>query len=319
MPGWSGLGGVWLLATAAAGGPPAIAVRGDSRCPTAPEVAAALAGLLPPGAMTGAAREVVELSGQHSTSVSVRLTNAQNQVLAEKRLPESLSCAERARAAAVIVAAWEARFAAPPPIDGPPVQPPPLAPAPPRPAAPGASLTRAAPPLVAPAAVEVEAGAAVLASLAGGGLAPGIALDLGLSRGNARRALGLTAVAVGTHQEAVGSARGTWRRYGAGVDLRGGARAGAFDLQARAGVLLTALAVTGDGLPQIAGATLFDPGALVGLRARLRAGALAPWLEATAVYWPRMHDLYVRGTSFTAPLPAFESWLCAGVSLGADH
>jgi len=267
-----------------------------------------------------ASRDVVELSAQHSASVSVRLTNAQSQVIAEKRLPDALSCAERARAAAVIVAAWEARFAAPPPADAPPIAPPVFAaPPPPAPTVVEARL----PDLVASSpvsAVEVEVGAAVLASLAAGALAPGLAVDVRVARGASRRGLGMTAVAVGTHDVAVGTARGIWRRYGGGVDLRAGGRARAVDLDVRAvGPLLTALAITGGALPLTSGGTVFDPGGVLGLRARWRAGALAPWLEATAVYWPRAHDLYVRGTFLSAQVPAFETWLCAGVSLGADR
>ena len=64
-------------------------------------------------------------------SVTVRLSTARGEVVGEKRLPDRLSCSERAQAAAVVVAAWEARLRGVAAEVRPPTQPPPLA-APPR-------------------------------------------------------------------------------------------------------------------------------------------------------------------------------------------
>jgi hypothetical protein len=98
----------WVLHAASGAGASAVAVRGSTTCPTARDVTAALAGMLPrPNA--DLAPDVVDLNAQDK-SIIVRLISAAGELIAEKRLPDSLSCAERARTTAVIVAAWEVRL-----------------------------------------------------------------------------------------------------------------------------------------------------------------------------------------------------------------
>ena len=86
----------------------------------------------------------------------------------------------------------------------------------------------------------------------------------------------------------------------------------------RAGVALTALAISGKDLPTTYNAVLFDPGVLAGLRLRFPTRRLAPWLEATAASWPRSHTLTVNGTMVSAELPPFEALLGAGLSFGGS-
>lgn len=303
-----------VLLAATGGAPPSIDVRGDTVCPSAEEVGAALVGLVSSPSPSGAP-DVVDLSRENG-SIRVRLSNAAGEVVAEKHLPEAPSCAERARAAAVIVAAWEVRLRA-----GlqPPVEVPRLA-AREALAVPAAQIARpAAPAAPPPPPLEMETGAVIFASLAGGTVAPAAMLEVTVSRRDSRFAAGVGALAVATHATAVGTGTATWRRFGGVLDVRSRSRLAKVVLELHAGLALTALGVTGQSYPVTSGATLFDPGGLAGLRLRFPAGALSPWIGATTAVWPRAHDVYVSGTSSSAQLPAFEVLAGAGISLGPDR
>jgi hypothetical protein len=345
----------FTLFLAAGGAVPPPSMRGDTTCPTIAEVGEALAGLAKPA---GSQRprpqpqqqpppselDIVQL-GQDGDSVNVTLANASGEAIASRRLPASLPCAERARAAAVIIAAWQAQLgagarpslpvlprSAPPPAvpavsatamttatktSEPAVVEPPVAVAAREPAGgvPAVASRVEVPP---PAPIEIETGAALLASVAAGDIAPAIALDVALFRPRSRFALGASALAVGTHATTIGDGRGSWRRVGAVIDLRTRMRWSIVEVELRAGVAGTALAVTGRALPVTSGATFFDPGIMTGLRSRFRLGRLSPWVEAAAVFWPRAHTLYVSGTASSAELPAFEVFLGLGLGLGGS-
>src|SRR5664279_2024973 len=94
------------VATAASGAP--VTVSGHTDCPTPAELETALVGLVNP-AQAPLAPDLLELFERGGT-VRVRLSSAAREVIGEKPLPRSLSCAERARTAAIMVAAWEARL-----------------------------------------------------------------------------------------------------------------------------------------------------------------------------------------------------------------
>jgi hypothetical protein len=303
-----GIGLVLLVA----GGPvpAAIGVRAETTCPTASEVSAALEGLVAPPAPP-AAPDVVELAGQ-GPSITVTLRSAAGQVIAEKRLPGSPSCQERARAAAVIVAAWEAHLRAGAAPAWPPES------RPPPPAAPDATVRAPAPP-PAPEPIRVATSAAVMLSVAAGGASPAGMVEGTFSRGRSRFALGVGALVVGAHSTPVATGRGTWRRIGGLVDLQSGVSWQAVELQLHGGVALTAVSVMGESLPLVSGGTIFDPGGLAGLRLRLRGQRLSPWLEAAAAYWPSTHTLSVVGSPDLAQLPAFEAFVGIGVSLGENR
>jgi hypothetical protein len=332
-----------ILLLAVAGANPPIIVRGHTECPTPSEVTAALTGLvaLPGGSVPP---DIVEIAGR-GASVGVRLIGASGEIVAEKGLPESMSCTERAQTAAVIVAAWEARLRngsqpelAVPPTPAPPpapvtesvaIRPTPLPPktdTAPIPAAmpvisksgdlgrhPDAVMSRAereaSPPL------ELETGAALLASMSSGTLSPAALLELSLFRRDSRFGIGVGAIGVDAHSMAVASGLGTWRRFGAVLDVRERSRWRTLTLEARAGLALTGLAIAGQALPVTSGATVFDPGGVAGLRLRVRVGRLSPWIETSAAFWPRSHQIYVSGTPNSVELSRFEAFLGIGASL----
>ena len=301
---------------------PGIAVRGNASCPTPGALESALVGLIaPPAARGPSSPDVVEaivvVSDQGGT-VTVRLSSARGEVIGEKRLPERLSCAERAQAAAVVVAAWEARLRGVAAEVRAPTQPPRVAvppPAPPAAAVAARPNDRVAGAPAAPVAIQIETRAALLASVTSSGVAPAGTFEVAIGRADSPLAFGLGAVIVGGHTVSVASGRGVWRRFGGTVELDSVSQWSRFALYLHGGVALTAVTVEGELLAMPSGDTLFDPGVTVGLRLAL-ATRLAPWVGATAVSWPRAHTLVVGGTPLTAQLPQFEAWLGAGLTFG---
>jgi hypothetical protein len=296
---------------------PGVDVRGDTACPSAVEVRAALEGLVLP-TPPAAAPDVAELRG-HDGGVSVRLVGASGEFIAEKPLPDRETCGERARSAAVIVAAWETRLRAGLAGDltvqkaEPPPPPTPTLPTP------AATVNRAAPPPPA-APIEVAPGAALLTSIVSAQLAAGALVEAAFTRRDAGFAFGLGGLLVDAHTMAVGTGQGTWRRVGGVVDVRSGVRSGPFELGLRAGVALTVLSVAGSALPKTESKTLFDPGLLAALRAKLHLGALTPWLEGGVAFWPAGHDLYVVGGGDpSTALPSAEVILALGLSFERGH
>jgi hypothetical protein len=156
-------------------------------------------------------------------------------------------------------------------------------------------------------------------SIAGGTVAPAVTFDVGVGRRDAAVSVAVGGLAVGSHDMTVGPANATWRRLGGLVDLRSAVSWPAFSLEVHASAAFTALSVSGGSLPVTSGATLFDPGALVGARGGFRLAHLAPWVEATAALWPRAHSLYVNGGDDSREVPSFEVLLGAGVSFGASR
>ncbi len=152
---------------------PAPVVSGDTRCPRPAEVAAALGRMLTADAPASPTDEA-ELEEDAGDLVIV-VRRPSGEIVGERRLSATLSCAVRAEAAAVAIAALEARAAA---GDGPPLSVPRL-PTPPVvlavPAAPAITAPTLSNPLVtvarapehvaAPAVIDV--GAALIASANG--------------------------------------------------------------------------------------------------------------------------------------------------------
>src|SRR4051794_6587767 len=151
----------------------ALPVTGATACPVAADVQAALIGLIP-ARDPGLPPDVAELKDDMD-SVVVTLRRDSGEPIGEKRLDPGLSCPQRARAAAVIVAAWEARLATPPAalvVEAAPAQSPP------------AVVARSAmPPMVAPRPESnVELGVSGGASITGTTLAPAAIIEIAYAR-----------------------------------------------------------------------------------------------------------------------------------------
>ena len=194
-----------LLAGVADPSARALPVTGATTCPVAADVEAALTGLIPARDPELPA-DVAELRDD-TDSVIVTLRRGAGEPIGEKRLDPGLSCAQRARAAAVIVAAWEARLATP--AAALVVQPPPAA-------SPPVVVAPSAPPaMVLPLTEDnVELGVIAGGSINGTTLAPAVAVEVAYARAFALVVPAVAALFVGGHTMSVGPGSASWRRYG---------------------------------------------------------------------------------------------------------
>ncbi|HVR62327.1 MAG TPA: hypothetical protein VMU50_10535 [Polyangia bacterium] len=251
----------------------------------------------------------------------VRLRTGAGALVAEKALPLPLTCLERADAAAVIVAAWEARLQSGARASLPA---PPSAPPEPSPRAVAATGDRGTPAVLvasdaSPASAperRIDAGAGVFASFQGGDITPGVSIELELGPRSSAFSLGVGALAIGSHATALSAGQGAWWRAGGSVDGRWRVPVGVADLETRLAFVLTRLEVEGRSFPSTGYDILIDPGALAGVRL-LQSGARARiWLDVALAYWPRQHVLVVGGTNQETTLPRAEVLLGIGVAFG---
>src|SRR5512142_583658 len=96
-----------LLAVADPAAAP-LRVTGATTCPAPPDVEAALIGLVPSPDPASPPDEAELRADADSVVVSLRCGSGEP--IGDKRVDAGLSCEQRARAAAVIIAAWEARL-----------------------------------------------------------------------------------------------------------------------------------------------------------------------------------------------------------------
>jgi hypothetical protein len=281
----------------------ALAVTGATACPVAADVEAALTGLIP-ARDPDSAPDVAELKDD-AGSVVVSLRRGAEPI-GEKRLDPGLDCAQRARAAAVIVAAWEARLATPAaPLV---VQPPPPAPSPP-------VVVVPAPPSTLPYFENnVEIGASAGASINGATLAPVAALEVAYAPAFARVIPAAAALFVGGHTTSVGPGSATWRRYGLVVTAASRRRWDGLWAEGRLGAALTWLDISGSSFPSNSSGVAFDPGADIGARIGSRLRRVRVWLDASIMLWPRGQEVYVQGAPGSATLPRGEALLSLGAA-----
>lgn len=296
----------WIFCAAVAGSSnPAIEVKGDTSCPAPADVEAALPGLTG-RSDPGAGSDVAELTPD-GDSVLVTLRRASGEPLGEKRLDAGQSCDERARAAAVVIAAWEAKLA---PQAGALVV---ESPAP-------AAVAQAVPTPVLhyPARPEpettIEPGVGGAVSVNGTTLASAARIDVAIVRSQAPLMAAVGGLFVGSHSVGVGPGDATWRRFGllAGVGSRRIWRP--IFLEARAGVALTWLDISGSSYPSNTSGVTFDPGIPITLRFGVRTGHVRWWADATAAFWPRGQEVYVNGGPGSSFLPRGEALLGLGAS-----
>lgn len=294
----------WILLAVVAE-PPAAAVSltGATACPAPADVEAALAGLIPAGD-PGRPPDVAELKDD-AGSVIVALRRGSGEAIGEKRLNPDLSCEQRARAAAVIVAAWEARLATPPaPLVVQQPDPPPVV----RQTPPPASL----PP---PAETQIELGVAVGGSINGTNLAPTASIEVAYARGSALVVPAVAALIVGSHDTPVGSGTARWRRYGLVASAASRRDWKPVWAEARVAAALTALDIAGNSFPRNGAGVTFDPGLEFGARVGLRSSRLRWWIDGTIAFWPRGQEVFVQGAPDSATLPRGQ----ALISLGAAY
>jgi hypothetical protein len=291
--------GWFVLAVVADPSAARLPVMGSTTCPAPAEVEASLGGMIP-ARDPELPPDVAELK-EDTDSVVVSLRRPSGEPIGEKRLESGLSCEQRARAAAVIVAAWEARLATP--AAALVVQ-----------QTPAPVVVQRPPPPLAPPPATVEVGAGAGASINGTTLAPAGTIEIAYLRPQALVIPAIAALMVGGHDLSVGSGNATWRRYGllaTAASRRDWSRAWA---AARLGVALTVLDISGSSFPSNGSGVTFDPGAQVGARGGLRTSRMRWWLDGTVAFWPRGQDVYVQGVPGTTTLPRAQALLSVGAS-----
>ncbi len=280
-------------------------VTGATTCPVAADVEAALTGLIP-ARDPGLPPDVAELKDD-TDSVVVMLRRDSGEPIGEKRLDPGLSCPQRARAAAVIVAAWEARLATPAAA---------LIVAAPAPSPPPVVARNAPPPTVAPLRESnVELGVSGGASINGITLAPAATIEIAYARAFAPLIPAVAALIVGGHTMSVGPGSATWRRYGLVATAASRRDWRPLWVEGRLGIALTLLDISGGSFPNNSSGVTFDPGVDFGARVGLRSHRMRWWLDGSIMLWPRGQDVYVLGAPGSATLPRGQ----ALVSLGAAY
>ena len=297
---------------------PLVVISNAPACPAVATLSAALAGMLPARSDAEGPDVLQVTGGPGDDGLDVRLSDTSGLLIGAKRLPGAGSCNDRAQAVAVLVAAWETHWRPDAPMSLPRAQ------AEEKPSPPPAPVTVATPPASVvrrpeprPVTLEVETRAGLLASIAGGTVAPAVTCDAGFGTRGGRFAVAVGALGVGNHDAPVGAGSVRWRRLGGTIDLRARLPLSGALLEMHAAAALTALSLGGESLPRTERTTMFDPGALIGLRGRFPVAQLMPWLEATAAIWPVTRTAYVTGTEAQRELPSLEVLLGAGVSFGA--
>ena len=299
----------WIVAAVIADPSAALVdVAGDAGCPSAAEVASALQGLLPPKEPEQPAdRATLTDDGG---AIVIALRRASGEPVGEKRLDAAQSCEQRARAAAVTIAAWEAQLGVQ--TNTLVVQPP----APPP--GPAAIVARAQPielPRPADGPFRARPGVGLGASINGASPAPAATVEVALSRPDGLLIPAVAALVVGSHSRSIGPGEGTWRRYGLLATVGSRTTWSTTWLEGRIGVAATLLDISGNSFPYGNGhGFTFDPGVPVGARFGLDARPMRWWIDATIAFWPRPQTLYLGNVPGSTTLPRAEALLSLGAS-----
>lgn len=288
-------------------GAAAIDVRGETTCPRPNEVAAALDGMIDAGApdpvsvawltMTGAR---VVVSWRRGPGEGARSD------VRSKTIPPGLSCAERATAAAIIIAAWEARLVDPPaeplPVAAPEERLPPVAVT-----SRIATVTRGS---------DLAVSAAALLSRNSAGFAGGALVEIQRPRGSWPFGVSAGALFVAEHAVGLGAGEAVWSRAGLTADVHRRVNWSVPWLEARAGVVVSLVRIGGRQFLPDQDSIAFDPGITAGLRLGLSVRRASPWLHLGAALWPRPQFVYsTGGAGERGQLPRLEVLAGLGVSL----
>lgn len=290
---------------------PIIRVAGNARCPTPADLSARVAELLP-GSSAGGAPDDVTLD-EDARGLTLTLRRPGGEIVGQRFLERTSSCADLAAAAAVVVAIWESdvhpEFASRiEPADGPPA----------------AATQVTAPEPQGPTTFDL--GAALLGSLApaSGEAGPGAGLMLVASwtaRSDTFTRWGLrTSLSAGLERElALGVGFVSWRRLvlAAGPHLRMVSSSRTWILDLHADALAARTNVRGEGFQTNVPESFLEGGLGAGVRLMLHRSAVAPWVGLGVTGWlqpqvPYANSNAVSTTSTT--LPRLEASLALGVS-----
>jgi hypothetical protein len=288
-------------------------VTGDSTCPTPAEVQAQLVALASDPDVEAAAKP-----GAHQANISsagsgvhVELLDLDGQLVAERTLERTGSCAEVAEAVAVIVSVWEARFN---PILATPVV---RLPAP-GPYEPVTDVVVEEPTSKPARPAFFDAGLAALASIAGGDTAYGLKLEGCLFPAGTSLGLDVALAASTTHTQSIATpaSAAQWTRaaLSAGPTFRIGRHSAM--LEAHGGGVLAALHIQGTGLASNSSDTSAQLGLTAGLRFLWAWTNAAGWVGTDVFTYPGQDRLTIGNFGEVGQLPRVEIQIALGVSAG---
>jgi hypothetical protein len=300
----------------AAANPPPVQVQGESRCPTADDVAVVLSDLLPAAETPYPDVAWIEAAG---LDLQIELRSPTGEVQSSRRITSSGSCADLAVIAAVVIASWTTErnpgisllqpgvLAAPKPI----VPPPP-------PAAPAAQIGNAAKPLPTPQEKgrQYDLSVGLGSSLNAAGVVGAARLEAGV-RG---RRLGLRAgfAAETARSEAIESGTVSWRRYGLSLGPTLALVEHRVRLDARAEIFAGFTTVSGQGFDVDRHSSAAATGVAVALRLGTATGWIRPWIEVGAQDWLASQEITIARVgrpNSKVSLPSWEGRLFAGISI----
>jgi hypothetical protein len=299
----------------AAANPPPVQVQGESRCPTATEVASVLAELLPTSEAPYPDVAFIETAGP---DLQIELRSPAGEVHSSRWIASSGSCADLAMIAAVVIASWTAERnpgisllqpgvrAAPKPI------------APPPPSSALAAQISNAKPLPAPQVRgrQYDLSVGLGSSVNTAGVVGAARLEAG-ARGR-RFGLRVGFAAETARSEAIDSGTVSWRRYGLSLGPTLTLVEHRVRLDARAEVFAGFTTVSGQGFDVNGHSSAAATGVAIALRLGAATGWIRPWIEVGAQDWLASQEITIAREgrpNSRVSLPSWEGRLFAGISV----
>jgi hypothetical protein len=268
----------------------ALEVGGSSQCPTPAALSEALQSLLPAEGSRHVA--VVE---ERPEGVRLELRDEHGQLLAERILVTTAPCADRARAGAGVLAAWEAQLSS-------------------EPVAVGAFRLPPAPHPLGAVALRVDAGA--LLAFPSNAVAPGVALAVTVARERWRWGGRATVLGVTTRDLTLGAGRVGWYRVGGGLGARYLVVRRRVSIELSADALAGLIRIVGLDFARNSTDVAFDPGLGAAVRALWLRSWYGLWVEVGTTGWLRRHDVAVVGLAEPGSIPRFDATVALGLSVG---
>ena len=273
----------------------AVVARGTEDCPSAAGVEAEL-GRLAGSAPSRDGRDRAEVEGE-APGLRVRLYRADGALVGERAIETGADCGERAAAAAVVIATWEAALRSDVTLE-----------------LHGVGAERPEPsPEPSPWSLSAAAQGLGVASAADSWTAGGV-VDVQLAHA---RGFGLRGAvwATGFRSQELGgeSGRVRWARWAVGVGPSYQRAAGDVLLSVFAQLAMGQIFVAGDGFDRTYSDWSADIGARAGIDVGLARRGLSPVLGVGAVVWPGSQQALAIGVPATAELPAVDMFVSLGL------
>ncbi|MDB4967794.1 MAG: hypothetical protein JWN44_3483 [Myxococcales bacterium] len=284
-----------------------VSIDVEGECPTREEIAAALEPLLQDTRNASTERVQIRSTG---SGVGIQFINAVGVVTGKRWLAAGPDCGERARSAAVIIAAQRLQLTAGAAL------PPPDAAGPPGAVAPQAMMVRRAAPPQQPRAGYDLSAAFVSAIANDGGVAPGASIAAILGRAGGRFGGHVALSGTGQRSIVLGTGQARWTRLALSLGAAYRIRAGHWIADMTADAVAALLLVGGNGFAENAAVANFDPGLAAGIRAGYRWHRLMPFLGVGITGWLRSETVSANALAVRADLPRLDVILLAGASFG---